>query len=430
MMTKNEEAFMAQALTSVRGLVAEIIVIDTGSEDKTISIAERCGAHVYSYPWENNFSLHRNQSITHAAGDWILIMDADEVIALPDHPRILSLLDSESVDGFLFTLRNYENSLDLANITINRHDYREGANYPGFIAQDLIRLFRRDPQIYFTGRVHESVTESFMKSNKKTINTGLPIHHYGKVRADRGNLKQEFYLELGRKRLRDNDSDPIAFLGLAEQCLELGKNTAAREILEKGLSLFPDHIELHFNRGLALDRLGMPQEAKKEYFLVIRSRPQHLGAAHNLAQIFFKEKYFEKCTDILERAIVEGVRSPAIFLLLGRAYGELTDYEKALFNMEIALKINSGYPNAHYFRAVVLLKIQRFAEAVEALGNEISINGNLCAANNLLGEISLMWNDYKSAANFFHQVIVLDPLNRTAGNYLAQIPAMQLSVRK
>jgi lipoprotein NlpI len=67
---------------------------------------------------------------------------------------------------------------------------------------------------------------------------------------------------------------------------------------------------------------------------------------------------------------------------------------------------------------------------VEALGNEISINGNLCAANNLLGEISLMWNDYKSAANFFHQVIVLDPLNRTAGNYLAQIPAMQLSVRK
>jgi tetratricopeptide (TPR) repeat protein len=269
-----------------------------------------------------------------------------------------------------------------------------------------------------------------MKSNKKTIHTGLPIHHYGKVRAERLKFKQEYYLELGRKRLHDNDSDPVAYLGLAEQCLELGKNIEAREILERGLKLFPDHVELHFNLGLALDRLAIPQEAKKEYFLVIRSHPQHLGANHNLAQIFFQERYFEKCVDILERCILGGIRNPAIFLLLGRAYCELTDYEMALSNLEIALKLNPAYPNAHYFQGVVLLKIQRFDDAVKALGKEISVGGNLCAAYNLLGEISLLWDDYNSAADFFRQVITLDPVNETAGGYLAQIPAMQLSIRK
>ncbi|MGV8056603.1 MAG: glycosyltransferase [Smithellaceae bacterium] len=427
MITKNEQEYLAQCLKSVKNLVQEIIIVDTGSEDNTITIAESFGAKIYHHPWENDFSLHRNQSITYATGEWILIMDADEVISTKDHSSILSLLTAENADGFIFTLRNYENSLDLANININPNDYAEGKDYPGYIACDLIRLFRKNQQICFSGKVHEAVTESFLKTGKKAVHSGIPLHHYGKVRLDRIKTKQIFYQQLGEKRLEDNFNDPIAFQGLAEQYLDLGKNEEARTLLEKGLSLFPDYLELQFNLGLAFDRLGMQQEAKKEYSLVIDKQSQHFGAAHNLAQVFFNENNYEKCADILERSILKGLRHPAAFLLLGRAWGELKDYEKAILNIDLALQINPGYPNAYYLKAVFLLKIQHYDAAVEALGREIASKGNLCAAYNLLGEISLMWNDNKSAINFFQQVIILDPQNIIASKYLEQIPNMQYS---
>lgn len=424
MITKNEEDYLAQCLNSVKNLVQEIIIVDTGSEDKTIAIAESFGANIYRHTWENDFSRHRNQSTSYATGKWILIMDADEVISAKDLSSLLSLLDNNSADGFIFTLRNYENNLELANITINPQDYEEGKNYPGFIAGDLIRLFRNDPEIFFTGKVHESVTESFLKNNKKAVNSGIPIHHYGKVRTDRIKSKQIFYQQLGEQRLADNFNDPIAFQGLAEQYLELGKNEDARILLEKGLSFFPDHPQLHFNLGLAFDRLGNSAAAKNEYYQVIRQQSQHLGAVHNLAQILFNAKNFEKCVDLLERAVGAGIRHPAIFLLLGRAYGEISDYDKALLNLDTSLQLQPGYPNASFYRAIMFLKIKRYDDAVAALGKEIADKGNICDAYNLLGEISIMWNDYQSAANFFRQVITIDPQNHTAIKYLDQLPRM------
>lgn len=430
MITKNEEEYLPQCIESVTNLVSEIIIVDTGSTDRTIEIAQSFGAKIYRHPWKDDFSLHRNQSLSYATEDWILVMDADEVISFQDHPRILSLIDNNQADGFIFTLRNYENNLNLANITINQHDYKEGKDYPGYAARDLIRFFRKSREIYFTGKVHESVTESFVKNHKISHNSCIPIHHYGKVREDRIHQKKLLYSQLGEKRLEDNNNDPLAFQGLAEQYLELGKNEDARVLLEKGLSFFPQHLELHFNMGLALDRLGKYPEAKNEYFLVISQQPQHLGAWHNLAQIFFNEKNYEKCADMLERAIFTGIKHPAISLLLGRAYGELADYEKALFNIDIALQLQPDYPNASYFRAILLLRIKRYNDAVEALGNEIAHKGNICAAYNLLGEISLMWKDFSSAVNFFQQVIIIDPQNQTARKYLEQIPNMQSSNEK
>ena len=84
MIVKNEEHFLPQALESIQPLVDEIIVVDTGSTDKTVQIAEMFGAKVYIHPWQNDFSLHRNQSIGYATGDWVLIIDADEKIQLGD----------------------------------------------------------------------------------------------------------------------------------------------------------------------------------------------------------------------------------------------------------------------------------------------------------------------------------------------------------
>ncbi|MEJ2052223.1 MAG: glycosyltransferase family 2 protein, partial [Calditrichota bacterium] len=74
MMVKNEEEMLPNCLESIKDVVDELIVVDTGSTDKTIEIAESYGAKIYHHPWENDFSKHRNQSISYATGDWFLII--------------------------------------------------------------------------------------------------------------------------------------------------------------------------------------------------------------------------------------------------------------------------------------------------------------------------------------------------------------------
>ncbi len=78
MIAKDEQEHISGCLESVRGLVDEIIVVDTGSADRTKETARSCGAKVFSFPWTGNFAEARNESLRHATGDWIIFLDADE----------------------------------------------------------------------------------------------------------------------------------------------------------------------------------------------------------------------------------------------------------------------------------------------------------------------------------------------------------------
>src|SRR5207249_3515175 len=81
MIVKNEEQFLVDCLASMRDAVDEIIIVDTGSTDATVELAEAAGAKVFHYPWQDDFAAARNESISHATGKWILWMDADERLA-------------------------------------------------------------------------------------------------------------------------------------------------------------------------------------------------------------------------------------------------------------------------------------------------------------------------------------------------------------
>jgi glycosyltransferase involved in cell wall biosynthesis len=420
MITKDEEDFLSQCFDSVKNLVDEIIVVDTGSTDGTVDIAATYGAKIYQHPWEDDYSKHRNQSIAYAGGEWILVMDADEVIAPGDIDKIRSMLHSMEAEGFKFTLRNYENDYNLANLTTNPNDYEEGEGYPGFISQDLIRLFKNDPDIYFTGKVHETVTKSFQDSGKLVFNTGIPIHHYGKVRENRIHQKQQIYLKLGKDKVLKNPNDHIAYKGLADQYLELGMPDEALEVLNRGIALFPDMVELRFNRGLALDRLNRPEEAKIEYVWVLERKPDHLGACHNLAQIYFSEDQFKAVVELLTRGIDLGLCHPAVYFLLGRAYDAAGNWEKALAKFDRVLEMQPDFPDVNCYKAVIFLNRNMYDAALQALEREIEIGGNLAGAYTLLGQMSHELKDLESAAQFFQKVLTIKPDDPTAQNYLRQ----------
>jgi glycosyltransferase involved in cell wall biosynthesis len=107
MIVKDEEANLNSCLDSVRTLVDEIIVVDTGSTDKTTEIARSYGAIIHVFPWNNDFSSARNESLKYATGEWILVLDADEVLDVNDHASIRQLIAAKGVDAYSLVQRTY-----------------------------------------------------------------------------------------------------------------------------------------------------------------------------------------------------------------------------------------------------------------------------------------------------------------------------------
>jgi glycosyltransferase involved in cell wall biosynthesis len=84
LIAKNEEANLPACLPSVAGLVEEMIVVDTGSTDRTKEVAAQLGARVFDFTWVDSFAAARNESLRHATGDWILWLDGDELFTEAD----------------------------------------------------------------------------------------------------------------------------------------------------------------------------------------------------------------------------------------------------------------------------------------------------------------------------------------------------------
>ena len=106
MIVKNEADNLPRCLNSVANIVDEIIIVDTGSTDKTVEIAERYNARVYHHPWENSFSKARNYSLKYATCDWILYLDADEELSKEDAPRLKEIVKGNNYTVISFVIKN------------------------------------------------------------------------------------------------------------------------------------------------------------------------------------------------------------------------------------------------------------------------------------------------------------------------------------
>ena len=132
LIVKNEERFLAQCLESIRDIAHQIVVVDTGSTDRTIEIAKEFKAEIHTFAWNDDFSAARNEALKHATGDWVLSLDADEEL-LPEHKRtILEEIKAADAMGYRLPI-------------IDKGSEEEGCNY-------VPRLFRNAPGLCFAGR--------------------------------------------------------------------------------------------------------------------------------------------------------------------------------------------------------------------------------------------------------------------------------------
>ena len=160
---KNEEKNLSKSIESLKNQVDEIIVVDTGSTDKTIDIAKSYGAEVIETAWEDDFSTPRNLAIEKATGDWIIMIDADEFFIKPNKVRaaIEKLADNEVIFMMRIDIDEDDNNKEL-----NRDYY--------------LRAFRNVDYLRYRGLIHENI-ENINGGNYKYKMAGddLTLYHTG-----------------------------------------------------------------------------------------------------------------------------------------------------------------------------------------------------------------------------------------------------------
>src|SRR5579863_1511235 len=160
MIVRNEERNLARCLDSVQGLANELVIVDTGSTDQTPRLAASYGARVIPFDFTVvDFAAARNHAITHARGQRILMLDADEILAPGNAQEIEKLIARDENAGYFLERLNH--SSDSASpIT----DY-------------VVRLFPNRPEYRYRGRVHETIDSAILAGGGRLQKTGIRIDH-------------------------------------------------------------------------------------------------------------------------------------------------------------------------------------------------------------------------------------------------------------
>ena len=367
MIVRNEERFLADALTSVQGVVDEICIVDTGSTDGTVAIAESFGARVSRVAWREDFAWARNQALEMATGAWIFVLDADERLAPGSRDQLRGVRGMKPDGrGLWIRCRNYNDAEREIVASTNA----------------IVRIFPNDPAIRYRGTLHEFVARMGEDRPIPADRTAIEIVHLGythDVMVSR--RKAERNLRVSRAAYEAAPEDSILVYNYAMSALLAGETALARAQLERVaeltagtprgyrpmalsklaglyvdegragdalrvagecLTLVPTYPDGHFVRGRALARLARFHEARSAFEESIRCGTsaafEHfvvdeeiaIWKAHNeIGGTFVLEQRYAEARQWLERALAARPGERSLMLNLGRSCEAQGDIDAA-----------------------------------------------------------------------------------------------------
>ncbi|NOY53536.1 MAG: glycosyltransferase [Deltaproteobacteria bacterium] len=385
MIVKNEEEVLGRCLKSVAEVVDEIVIVDTGSEDNTCDIAASFGARIIRHNWKDDFSEARNLSLDYARGKWILVLDADEIIAPGDLEKIIETIQNPEVSACSMIQRSYTDDATLLHWKKNDGRYDESRKFSGYIESELIRLFRRRPEIRFRDRIHELVEPSIAEAGLPVERLAIPIHHFGKVRDDdRGIIKGALYRELGEIKMKERPDDPRAAFELAAQMISLKEFAKAIPLLEELVRLKPDSAKPYLLLGTALMELGRNKEAQKRCEEACRIEPESADCTYNLGVVHQRLEQHTKAIDLFRKAI--HLQSGHFLAYWSLGFSELItgDSGNAEGHLKESISINPRFASSRNDLAVLYARTGRMELACRELETILDFEpGNEQARQNL-----------------------------------------------
>ena len=312
--TKDEEKSLASCIDSSNGVADEIIVADTGSSDATKEIAARHGALVADVGWKDDFSAARNEGLRHATKDWILVLDADEVLTEEGCKTIRQAATqaTENIGGFAMEQRSYAAAME-EGARRNPGPFPDPKKYPFFVPHSLVRLFRNHQGFLFRHRIHELVEDSIREKGGAIVKIGCAIHHFSQEKNKEDmQRKALYYISLIKKQVEEHPGNPRYAYQMARACLSQGKLEEAEEWFGKTAALNPRYklvyselAKIHLKRnemGKASECFGKSMEL----------HPDNPSPANNLAAVHLSLGHYAEAKRILEGALAKHPNNKAL----------------------------------------------------------------------------------------------------------------------
>jgi glycosyltransferase involved in cell wall biosynthesis len=287
MIVRDEEVNLPHCLGSVRGLFDEIVVVDTGSVDRTREIARDFGAKVFDFAWIDDFAAARNEALAHATGDYAFWLDADDVVEPAEREKLVRLLQK---------LTRGDEAAYVVRCACD-----PGADgVTGATMVDHVRLFPLRRNVRWSYRVHEQILPALNRARFPVRWTDLVVRHTGSTEPGLRARKLDRDVRILERELSERPDDPFVLFNLGSIALDrrqwheglgflerslagsapsdsivrklfaliarahqmMGNSQQALDTCARGLKLDPEDAELWFRKGQVHRRRGELAEAE------------------------------------------------------------------------------------------------------------------------------------------------------------------------
>lgn len=374
MIVKNEADNLPKCLDSVQSVVDEIVVVDTGSKDETISIACSYGAIVHSIVWNHDFAEARNTALQYVTGDWVLVLDADEHLVADIGPKLHQAIAQETC------------------LVVNLVRQEVGATQSPYSL--VSRLFRRHPDLKFSRPYHAMIDDSVAKVLQQephwTVDD-LPetaiLHEGYQAEAIASRNKAQAARLAMERFLTQHPGDPYVCSKLGALYVSIERPTYGIELMERGLKTTsldaPVAYELHYHLGIAYSKMRCVAQAAHHYQQAVQQPLMpvlKLGAYNNL----------------------------------GNLQQALGDTQGALETFRTVLKIDPTFTTGHYNFGMALKAQGKLHEAIAHYNEAIRLQPDYAEAYQNLGVAYLKLGQVPQGLNAFAQAIALHQVHNPA----------------
>ena len=250
MIVKNEERVIGDCLASAKPFFNQIVVVDTGSTDRTKEIIKENGAELYEFPWTDSFSEARNESLNYAKGKWVFWMDADDTLPF--------------LSGMMIQQDALNAPKDITAFIVPVQFVDEG---PGAGTRvDHVKLFRNDPRIRFEFRIHEQNLGTIRKVGGNIARSGAVVLHSGYDLSEEGQARKRVRDEkLLKLDLEEHPDHPFVLFNLGMTAHFTNRHEEAIDWLRRSIKV-SEPSESHLRKAYALlansqKALGLHEEA-------------------------------------------------------------------------------------------------------------------------------------------------------------------------
>ena len=425
MIVKNEEEFLPNCLNSIKDVVDEIIIVDTGSTDNTVTIAKSFGAKVYHHPWNNSFSEARNHYLDYASGDWIFQIDADEELEQADIPKLRLAISDNRYNGIIIAIHSI--------IKDGIHKFY----HP--------RIFRRGKGFY-KDIIHE---QTIIEGER--LPTEIRLYHHGyNLDGKEMRIKWQRTTHLLKKQIAQNKHDSFAWFNLI-------RNYRIQDLFKDGIDAGEEALKImspvsflnHDKTDISLHHYVMiiyetanchlyneDYSKAKElcHFALsklaeLKIEPENIDLIFTLACIYLKEGDYRKAIDYFERFLLlrewylKNINNISLMVDtmgydytayngLGICSGTLGHLQTAIDYLQKAITSNTKYLTPYKNLAICYLSVENLVEATNTLLKTISEG---IADNEVLlhlGELYIKQEAYEKAIPYLEAHIKTCPENK------------------